>query len=174
MKEPGWVSVHMVAECSVLLARKKREESRDWGLWQEWAEKTSLRESFRHSKQGVRVIFPSPVQGPVSQANSSSDLPSCTHPFDGSRMRCSHLLGALCWLLSLTSAKSYSSCFRTKTGWHFYTCFTGPERGWMSRRAKFWFRALPFKGISWLFDKTTGSMGTGGTSSLDCSKLLIQ
>lgn len=111
MKEPGWVSVRVVAECSVLLARRKREESRDQGFFTRVGRETSLRESFWHSKRGVGVIFPSPVQGPVSQANSSSDLPPCTRLCDGGRMRCSHLLGALCRLLSLTSGKSYSSCF---------------------------------------------------------------
>lgn len=99
-----------------LCGKKKKRGIEGSGSFTRVGRETSLRESFRHSKRRVGVKFPSPLQGSVSQANSSSDLPSCTHLCDGSRMRCSHLLGSLCWLLALTSGKSYSSCFHTDEG----------------------------------------------------------
>ena len=99
-----------------LTDKKKKREIEGSGSFTRVGRETFLRELFRQSKRGIGVIFPSPVQGSASQANSSSDLPSCTHLCDGSRLRYSHLLGTLCWLLSFTCKKSYSTCFHTKMG----------------------------------------------------------
>lgn len=169
MKEPGWVSVRVVAECSVLLARRKREESRDQGLLQGWAEKHPWGSYLGTASEGQELyshlLFKALSPGQTAALTSLPALIFVTGAGWGVAICADGFLWHLGKVFPLASTL-------TEMGWYFSMCFTGQKHSWMPRRVKFWFLVLPFKRVSWLFGKTTGSMGTGDASSLNRSKWL--
>lgn len=105
-----------------LTGKKKKRRIKGSGSLTRVGRETSLRESFRYSKRRVGVIFPSPSQGPLSQARSSSDLHSCAGLCGRSRMRSREGHCADCFLCHLGKVIPLASTL-TKTGQYFSMCF---------------------------------------------------